>query len=451
MSDNFISSSNDIFHRVYGSNPSLLESNQSEEIKEPKVIYQNEKDFIIIMDFENDINKKDKDESKEEVASIYEIIKKVKFIDINKSTSKFIYELSNGFIIISAYDKHLFLYNKNLENIVKILFPLPVNYVIEEKTIENYLINLKCFVFFSIYDVLIDLQNHKTTVKKCDISKVNEQKEENKDAQDDEKNKKDKKDNECKIKHFYFNSMIQLKNSQDFLFTNNGIYVGENLLNQKEIKINFDLLIQYTEAVLLNDNLICLKSNKQLTNGEDSLTIFDIKNKKVIKKIDGFSFNINPYRLILIAQNENNKILVGACTKYSSDQKNGLFIAKINLEKEEEIEIKKHFEEIKNFNVSCICNLNLNNNNDKEENENEQKFLFIGGVSEEYNKGMIKLYKLDLSENEINIEFLQDMELDEDLEGTISYIYQLKNGKLIISSGSGNILFTAPNLDGYKE
>ena len=388
MSDNFISSSNDIFHRVYGSNPSLLESNYSEEIIEPKVIYQNEKDFIIIMDFENDINKKDKDESKEESASIYEIIKKVKFIDVNKSTSKFISELSNGFIIISDYDKHLFLYNRNFENIVKIQFPLPVNYFIEAKPIENYLINLKCFVFFSIYDVLIDLKNHKTTVEKCDISKVNEEKKENKDAPDAENDKKDKKD-KSKIKIYYFNSMIQLKNSQDFLFTNNGICEGENLLNQKEININFDLLMQYTEAVLLSDNLICLKSNKQLTNGDDSLTLFDIKSKKVINKIDGFSFNINPYRLILISQNEKNKILVGACTKYSSDQKNGLFIAKINLEKEEEIEIKKRFEEIENFNVSCICNLNLNNNNDKEENENEQKFLLVGGVSEEYNKGMI--------------------------------------------------------------
>jgi hypothetical protein len=90
-----------------------LESIYSEEIIEPKIIYQNEKDFMIIMDFENDINKKDKDESKEESASIYEIIKKVKYIDDNKSTSKFISELNNGFIIISAYDKHLFLYNRN--------------------------------------------------------------------------------------------------------------------------------------------------------------------------------------------------------------------------------------------------------------------------------------------------------------------------------------------------
>jgi hypothetical protein len=219
------------------------------------------------------------------------------------------------------------------------------------------------------------LKNHKTTVEKCDISKVNEEKKENKenkDDQDDENDKKDKKD-KSKIKIYYFNSMIQLKNSQDFLFTNKGICVGENLLNQKEIKIYFDLLMQYTEAVLLSDNLICLKSNKQLTNGDDSLTLFYIKSKKVINKIDGYSFNINPYRLILISQNEKNKILVGACTKYSSEQKNGIFITKIILEKEEEIEFKIHFEEIENFNVSCICNLNLNNN-DKEENENEQKF-----------------------------------------------------------------------------
>lgn len=441
-------SSSEAYHRVYGSNVSFSESIQSEEIKDPKIIYQNEKDYEIIKDIENNINDKDKDASNEEIASMYEIIKKIKFIDENKSTSKFISELNNGFIIISSYDKTLFLYNKNFENILKIQFPFPINFFIEKKTNEYYLINLKCFAYFYIYDILIDLKNHKTTVEKCDISKNNEHKKETSDS----KNDKDKKENESKVKIYYFNSMIQLKNSQEFLFTNDGIFAGENLLNQKEIKENFDLLIQYNEAVLLNDYLICLKSNKQLTNGEDSLTIFDIHKKRIINKIDGYSFNINPYRLILISENEKNKILIGACTKYSSQQKNGFLIVKINLENEEKIEIKKHFEEIELFNVSCICILNLNNkNNEEEENKNGQRFLFVGGVSEEYNKGMIKLYKLDLREYEIKIEFLQDMELDEDFEGAISYIYQLKSGKLMISTGSGNILYTAPNLDGYNE
>ena len=64
---------------------------------------------------------------------------------------------------------------------------------------------------------------------------------------------------------------------------------------------------------------------------------------------------------------------------------------------------------------------------------------------------MIKLCQIDLTLDEANIEVLQDLEFEENLEGSISSIYQLKCGKIIVSTGNGNILFTEPNLDGYNE
>ena len=46
---------------------------------------------------------------------------------------------------------------------------------------------------------------------------------------------------------------------------------------------------------------------------------------------------------------------------------------------------------------------------------------------------------------------MQNIDVDDNIEGSISYIYQLKNGKIIVSSGSGNILCSSPNLEGYNE
>ena len=228
----------------------------------------------------------------------------------------------------------------------------------------------------------------------------------------------------------------------------------ENLFKfiKKEDKLNIIINEQYIEGIALNDNLICLKSNKQLIKGEDSLIVINLKNNKVIKKIDGYSFTVSTYRLNLISLNENKKIIVCACTKYGSDQKNGILVINFDLNNDEITNISEFFEETETFNINCICCLNINNKNDKnEETKIEKKYLLVGGVDDEYNQGLIKLCQIDLTQNEANIEILQDLEFEENLEGSISSIYQLKNGKIIISSGSGNILFTEPNLDGYNE
>lgn len=72
-------------------------------------------------------------------------------------------------------------------------------------------------------------------------------------------------------------------------------------------------------------------------------------------------------------------------------------------------------------------------------------------MDEEYKRGIIKLYKIEFQKNETNIEFLQNIELDNEIEGYISYICQLKDGRIMVSCSNGNVLFTAPNLDGYNE
>ena len=201
---------------------------------------------------------------------------------------------------------------------------------------------------------------------------------------------------------------------------------------------------------LLKDNLICFSSNKQLTNGEDLLTIFNLDCKKIITKISGYSFSVSSYRIILLKENEKKKHLICTCTKYSNDQKNGIIIIDVEFKESEEYETKINFEEIEHFSINCICALN-NNKKVNENNEDYKIYLLAGGVDEEYKRGIIKLYKIEFQKNETNIEFLQNIELDNEIEGYISYICQLKDGRIMVSCSNGNVLFTAPNLDGYNE
>ena len=487
MSNNFTEKSADLFQQIYGSSYSI-DSHSTETITDPQIILPDEKNIEVIKKSEK--NKKNGDDEEDFnklndaiTASKYEIIKKIGNIGGDKSNAKFISELSNGLIIISTYERCLNIYNNKFKIIFKIKFPFFVNSFHELKNNENNKLELTCFTSFAIYKITLDTTSNEVKIEKCIISEnINtdekNNKSEDKDDEKEDENKpddKNKKENEIKKeekmkkneksikigdseqkipkkKFFNYHFILILKNNIEILCTNNGIYKGEDLLNKKEDKLNIIINEQYIEGIALNDNLICLKSNKQLIKGEDSLIVINLKNNKVIKKIDGYSFTVSTYRLNLISLNENKKIIVCACTKYGSDQKNGILVINFDLNNDEITNISEFFEETETFNINCICCLNINNKNDKnEETKIEKKYLLVGGVDDEYNQGLIKLCQIDLTQNEANIEILQDIEFEENLEGSISSIYQLKNGKIIISSGSGNILFTEPNLDGYNE
>ena len=491
MSFNITENSNDIFKDIYGSN-FTIDNKSSETITEPEIIFQDEKKIKVINNIENNKNNENEEEDLNKLndvtASKYEIIKKICNLGEDKSNAKFISELTNGYIIISTYERFLNIYNNKYKIILKIKFPFFVNSFHEIKNNDNNKLELICFTSFSIYKISFDSLINKVNIEKCIISdsinklddknksdennkikdkenkkiEKNNKKDEKQNENKKEKNDKKDKDNKNKIidneqniqKKLFFNYhfILKLKNNQEILCTNNGVYKGENLINKKEDNSNIIIKEQYIEAVTLNDNLICLKSNKQLTKGEDSLIIYNIKKNNIIKKIEGYSFTVSVYRLNLISLNKNKKILICSCTKYSSDQKNGILIINFDLNNDEVIDTNIFFEETESFNINCICCLNLNHKNDNNEEKKINKiYLLVGGVDDEYNQGLIKLCQIDLSQKKANIEVLQDLEFEENFEGTLSSIYQLKNGKIIVSSGSGNILFTAPNLDGYNE
>ena len=427
--DNFIQDEDHLknaTYNIYGTN-SFKEITKSEEISTPKIITEeNDNSINEEKDYKNNINN-------DIVASKYEIIKEISFIDSQKTNSNFINELTNGYIVISNYDKNLLIFDNNFKNILTIKFPFMINSINEIKNTEKNKIKIfACSISF-IYKISLDIITKKSKIEKFNLSE-----EENQLALHDF-NRNINSD----IKNYNYHYIIQLNNNKQMLCTNYGIYECYNLDSLQEKMPQIVLLEQYIEGVLLKDNLICFKSNKQLTNGEDLLTIFNSYSKKIIKNINNYSFSISSYRLILFTQNENKKTLICACTKYSSEQKNGILL--VNFEfNGDEFETNISFEEIESFSVNCICKLN-------NKNKDNEIFLLVGGVDEEYNRGIIKLYKLEFNENETNIEFLQNIELGDNIDGSISYICQLKNGKIIVSCGNGNILYTAPNLDGYND
>ena len=386
------------------------------------------------------------DENIEEKASIYEIMKNIIQIDKDKCISNcyIIKELTNGCIVFVAYNKKIFLYNNEFNFLFEVKFPYLINSINEVQNNNQNLIEIICCSVFYIYIISFDLISKE---KNCIGKSFNSDKENEFNLNDIQNDIKRVYNSETKNYNYIF--MLDTKNGQQIFSTNNGVYESDNILN-KERKISEIVNEkQYLECISLNDKLICFKSNKQLLNGQDKLIILNLSTKKIISEINGYSFTLYSDRLILLPIDEKGekKILIASCTKYSNDQKNGILVVNFDFKSEEKVETKAEFLETEYFSINCICYLD-----DKKNDNNKKDIYFLaGGVDSEYKKGMVKLYKIYEKEGKTCIEFLQEVLSEENFEGAISCIHQLNNGKIIISAGNGNILFSSPNLDGYKE
>ena len=155
-------------------------------------------------------------------------------------------------------------------------------------------------------------------------------------------------------------------------------------------------------------------------------------------------------------QNEN-KILLCACKKYTESQKNGIIIIDTNSIGEKK-ELYYILHDTDDFEVSCFCPLKI-----KKDNKMQiTNYFLAGGLDEEKKQGMIKLYKVQYNGKETNdkikIEFLQEIgietnEKNENFNSNIECMMQSQSdGKIYISSSDGNLtLFSGPNLDYYIE
>ena len=166
-------------------------------------------------------------------------------------------------------------------------------------------------------------------------------------------------------------------------------------------------------------------------------------------------------------QNDNvnykNKILLCACKKYLSNQKNGILLVNIQLNEEQ---VENPFYDTGDFEVYCFCPLFKNDETNILEVQSdfifkETEYFLVGGFDNYKGEGMIKLYKILYSDKayKAKIEYLQDIVFDrnenfEGFKGAINCIIQTKKSKdkerILASCYDGNIyLLSKPNLEYY--
>ena len=239
----------------------------------------------------------------------------------------------------------------------------------------------------------------------------------------------------------------------------------------------------YRNAIKINDHVVALTSNKVAVGGEDSLIFYDERKKnqkrgrRIVHKIDNYSFNLNVNGLALMfCDNDNkNRIMLCACKKYMEGQKNGILLA--NPQLEDNHEVNKPFYDTGDFEVYCFCPIYdfiyeniIYDENGKIKSKNTE-FFFVGGYDNNKCQGEIKLYRLIYNKKDnkkaynVKIEYLQDitikkkiMQNDEDnnfegFGGAVNCIIQSQyNGFVLATCNDGKVYkFSIPNIDFYKE
>ena len=243
-------------------------------------------------------------------------------------------------------------------------------------------------------------------------------------------------------------------------------------VNFEENKTNLENLFDscYKGEIRINDEIIALTSNSIYKKGKDHLifvNIKSIKSKEIVKEIIGYSF-VQTTNGLKIIPSENPKFLL--CAYLSKSKKNGILIInldilKSNLDVKNEDENYLKFIETETFSVKCLCHIKEQNNKDDENidlnksnsffnnntNMENKENIIAGGLDEDKQDGIIKLYTIIYNDTLLNVECtcLQDINLPPSSEGykyAVNNIIQLKgNGKFVIGASQGNFLYKIRN------
>ena len=454
---------------------------------------------------ETEINKnKDKSSLKEEMN--FQITEFKKIIGNHQYHAEFVKELDNFYIISGGTDNKLIFYNSEYEKIKKLkkgvinnLYEInryefrrdkreDINILItfndklellnikENNFFNSLSINLPdCLLSFPFYHNVLIVFSKKGVyfVDNIDISNrlqfndelikaINSNENNNKNHEDDDFYEEYRY--ELMMKHKILGKKFRDYNND---FESKMYDKYQRMLNKNynkgrgAKKINICDKI-YRDGIKINKNLFAFTSNSIIEKGEDKIKIYNFRSKGIIYEIEGYSFILSQNGLSLIPREEveiNNRLLLCACKKYKSGQKNGILL--INFELEGSENISKFFYETGNFEVYCFCPiLNVTNSGYILSNTKiikDTRYFLVGGFDVAKNKGLIKLYKVlwcDKHFLETKIEYIQDIEPEykndfKDFKGPISCITQsLNSGNLLISCFDGNIyVFSPPNID----
>ena len=370
-------------------------------------------------------------------SSMYKIIEFIKIIG-NHKIAEYIKNIGNGLYISGGANKILSIYDKSFKIVLEItLYKLPNNIVINIVTKSNIKIIVNCRKEFLV--ISIDIRKYTYIMKRYEIDDV------------------------CIC-------IFQLEKSNFILLNEKSICLYYDFFKENKEYIEYEKLFDnhyYKGGIQLNNDIICFTSNSIVPKGKDELVLYDINTKKILEKIEGYSFNLSQNSLCLISNNESNKnsnILLCACKKFEPGQKNGILLVN-NYSNESKEQFYHYFYDTNNFEVYCFCPiLNIKNENIINEDitvkENikidKTDYFIVGGFDEDKREGIIKLFKIENNSNinEINIIYIQDINIEKNnnfeiFQMPITCITQSNiSGNIIITCFDGNVyLFKPPNID----
>ena len=341
------------------------------------------------------------------------IFKFVKIIGKHENRAEFIKEVGNNYLISGGSDKMLLIYNKNF------------NKTSDIKT-KQWIYNITIFE---------NISNNQQKIMICMKDKLslyyfdNYSKRYNKDILINQLN--------------YYN-YFKFKATKSLVSTDNGVKkLGDisNLIESYNLK---DMLNSvYKGGLMLNNNEeVVLTSNQVIKDGKDELIFFDEKSNRYKENIEGYSFIDTSNGICLISREEKDiTILLCACKKYLSGQKNGILMIKIKKKEESLYE----FYDTNNYEVYCFCQIIYKENvyilDDDKNKRYYTDYIFVGGFDKDKQKGVIKLYKMENDINNLKIKYISDIEFDNiDFKNPISCILQYKcSNNLLIVTLDGNV------------
>ena len=266
-------------------------------------------------------------------------------------------------------------------------------------------------------------------------------------------------------------SLKSFKNyNLDNNFVNNKISVKEDIENTSILCTDKNIFIlkesgsriskltkiynkSYIGGIKINKDLVALTSNSILSKGEDKLLL--IYNLEVIKnsiELDQYSFVLSQNNLSLInipesfkINHENNKIILGACKRYTKRKKNGILLIIL----ENTTLINKKFYDTKNFEVFCFCQIaNVNSEEILKKQISYTKYILVSGFDSGKKKALIKLYQISFKKDIYDCEviFIQDIIIK---KNNIFKKFTMPITSITQSGASGNILVTCSDGNAY--
>ena len=365
-------------------------------------------------------------------------------IGTHKNFAEFITETNNGYFVSGGGDEFLLVYNTEFHKVMETNNKDWISYVSEKNDYANSKFSKRDIVLFActregINLIKIDTENFNIYNKKqLNISSPTI----------------------C---------LANLKGFEYLICADSGVYSASNLNTELiEIHILKESNIVYKGGIIIDEKIVALCSNKILNGGQNLLNFFYLNKKKLAHEIKGYSFVNSVNGLAVIPRAEtpsNNKFLLCACKKYEHNQKNGILLVNIQIEKNIKFKKIKHtFYNTGNFEVYCFCPILLKSKEDWERifDNNikaiDSDYFLVGGYNKKKGKGVIKLYKLNKSSNieDSKIEFIQDIEIQKKnkfkgFRRPISCIIQTKKrGRLLVSCWDGNVyLFSRPKIETF--